>query len=284
MLFTIAIPTYNNAPVIENAIKSALNQKIESEYEILIVNNASTDNTIEVLSAYKNESKIRILTNETNVDMYENHNICLSEAKGDYVIFLHSDDELFSYSLSLFEERIKQRNYPPRYIIWGHSMYFDYQNSIRLGNQDVNQVFSGSNAIACFLWGGLTPSGTCYSRKSVLEIGGFSPMKTKITPCDWYILFWASFNFFEFEMMDRMLLKRTVSSTGMLFSEEERKRSIVDMFEMLFEKLTDQQREQLLGIIYNCHITYLVLLLANYFNKRQIVRIKIREKLKKLLF
>lgn len=60
MLFTIAIPTYNNASTIRNAVDSALNQDYNQEYEILIVNNASTDSTLDKLSDYT-DSKVRII-------------------------------------------------------------------------------------------------------------------------------------------------------------------------------------------------------------------------------
>lgn len=69
MLFTIAIPTYNNASTIRNAVDSALNQDYNQEYEILIVNNASTDSTLDKLSDYT-DSKVRIVSNERTVDLF----------------------------------------------------------------------------------------------------------------------------------------------------------------------------------------------------------------------
>ena len=81
MLFTIAIPTYNNVSTIKNAIDSALNQDYNQDYEVLVVNNASTDSTLEEISAYTG-SKIRIVSNERTVDLFQNHTICFNEAKG----------------------------------------------------------------------------------------------------------------------------------------------------------------------------------------------------------
>jgi len=63
MLFTIAIPTFNNENTILTAIKSALNQDIDIEYEVLVVNNASTDLTLEKIKSIKS-SKMRIINNK----------------------------------------------------------------------------------------------------------------------------------------------------------------------------------------------------------------------------
>lgn len=285
MLFTIAIPTYNNAKTVSKAIESAINQDYKDEYEVLIVNNASTDNTAEVLSQYKENTIVRVETNAKTVDLFENHNVCFEKAKGDYVLFIHSDDELYPFALTVLEERIRQRHYPPRYILWGHSMLYDFQEYIRIGNQQVNTVFSGANAIASFLVGGLTPSGTCYSKKSILEIGGFPSMKSRATPNDWFILIWAAFNCFEFEMMDRMIYKRFLSGTASMVSTKKNEDiANLEMFSILFEKLNDFQKKKLLKIIYKRGRLQLVLLLKDYYSNAQIFKLRLKTRLHSLFF
>lgn len=251
MLFTIAIPTYNNAKTISKAIESAINQDYKDEYEVLIVNNASTDETAEVLTQYSSNPRVRVETNETTVDLFANHNVCFEKAKGDYVLFIHSDDVLYPYALTILNDRIKQRHYPPRYIVWGHSMFRDYQTGLDAVGQRLNEVFGGALAIRCFLnAAGLTPSGTCYSRQSILNIGAFPPMSTRTSPMDWYILLWAAINCFEFEMIDRMFFYRTDASTAInSISVKEINHDKKEMFDILFKRLNSTQKNSLLFYI-----------------------------------
>ncbi|MGD9558650.1 MAG: glycosyltransferase family 2 protein, partial [Mangrovibacterium sp.] len=57
MLFSIVIPTYNNAATLRKSIESAINHQYHLNYEVLVVNIASTDHTLETLNRFK--GKIR---------------------------------------------------------------------------------------------------------------------------------------------------------------------------------------------------------------------------------
>ena len=209
MLFSILIPTYNNEATIERAVKSALNQDYTEEYEVIVANNASTDRTAEVLESIK-DSKLRIVTNSQTVSMYENHNVLLHEAKGDYILFCHSDDQLCSCALSILVKELQRRLYPSKFIIWGHSMIRDFSRY----NKDIqiNQMFSGEIAKRVFVQGGLTPSGTCFSREAMAQMGGF-PIVEGTFDIDWIFEALAAFDGWEFEMIDRLLYKREYAST-----------------------------------------------------------------------
>lgn len=209
MLFSVLIPTYNNEATIERAIKSALNQDYTEEYEVIVANNASTDRTAEVLESIK-DSKLRIVTNSQTVSMYENHNVLLHEAKGDYILFCHSDDQLCRGALSILAEELQRRLYPSKFIIWGHSMIRDfsrYNNDFQL-----NQMFSGEIAKRVFVQAGLTPSGTCFSREAMTQMGGF-PIPEILCDIDWIFEALAAFDGWEFEMIDRLLYRREYAST-----------------------------------------------------------------------
>lgn len=241
MLFTIAIPTYNNANIVTKAINSCLDLDFDEEYEILIVNNASTDNTKEILKKFENEKKIRIIENKETVDQFQNHNICFQEAKGKYVLFCHSDDELKRDSLNTLKKKLEERNYPEKYIVWGQSMFRDFYGFLRELNISYNTIISGERAILFFsIPNGLTPSGTCYSRNSILKIGGFYKMFSKTTPNDWTIMLNAALNEFEFEMIDKMLFIRKFASTAIKVSNEQRR---IDMFDAFKEFLYNQPVE-----------------------------------------
>ena len=209
MLFSVLIPTYNNEATIERAIRSALNQDYTEEYEVIVANNASTDRTAEVLESIK-DSKLRIVTNSQTVSMYENHNVLLHEAKGNYILFCHSDDQLCRGALSILAEELQRRLYPSKFIIWGHSMIRDFS---RYNNDfQINQMFSGEIAKRVFVQSGLTPSGTCFSREAMTQMGGF-PIPEILCDIDWIFEALAAFDGWEFEMIDRLLYRREYAST-----------------------------------------------------------------------
>jgi glycosyltransferase involved in cell wall biosynthesis len=91
---TIAIPNYNGGENLRRAIRSCkyirLNQK---DFEILVIDNKSTDDSIQVVNALKNEfSNIRIWQNDANVGRVQNWNVCLDKAKGKYLVLLFTND------------------------------------------------------------------------------------------------------------------------------------------------------------------------------------------------
>ena len=91
-LCTIAIPVYNREALIKVALESALAQDAPG-LEILVVDNASTDGTWDVLQSYS-DPRLRLVRNDHNVGLYGNLNRCLELAQGKYIRILCSDDRL----------------------------------------------------------------------------------------------------------------------------------------------------------------------------------------------
>lgn len=93
-LVTIAIPNHNTGAYISEAIESALSQTFQN-IEILIVDNASTDNSREIIKHWAQKStRIVVHYYDTLVIHVDNWNRCLNHARGKYIVFLHADDRL----------------------------------------------------------------------------------------------------------------------------------------------------------------------------------------------
>ncbi len=91
---SVLVPTYNYARFLPEAIESVLAQDF-SDYELLIADDASTDNTREVVTALvARDPRVRCVIHPRNVGMVNNWNYCLQEARGEYVKFLFGDDRL----------------------------------------------------------------------------------------------------------------------------------------------------------------------------------------------
>ena len=85
------MPSYNTAQFIGQSIQSVLTQTYLN-WELIIVDDCSTDNTEKVVSAFLNDNRIIFLKNERNSGAAVSRNRALKEAKGKWIAFLDSDD------------------------------------------------------------------------------------------------------------------------------------------------------------------------------------------------
>lgn len=100
MKLSIIIPAYNCGKFIEECIYSCNNQGLDkNEYEIIVVNDGSTDNTSEILEQQTSHIKNLIITNQRNSGVSVARNKGLITAGGQYVIFVDGDDVLREGSL-----------------------------------------------------------------------------------------------------------------------------------------------------------------------------------------
>ena len=105
---SVIIPTYNRADVLPRAIDSALDQTL-SDVEILVVDDASADETESVVTAY-DDSRVTYLCHETNQGGSAARNTGIAAASGDYVALLDSDDEWAPTKLQRQVETIERRS------------------------------------------------------------------------------------------------------------------------------------------------------------------------------
>lgn len=90
-LVSIIMPSYNTANYIEASIESVRHQTYEN-WELIIVDDCSVDNTDEVVRTFLTDERIRYLKNEKNSGAAVSRNRALREAKGKWIAFLDSDD------------------------------------------------------------------------------------------------------------------------------------------------------------------------------------------------
>jgi glycosyltransferase involved in cell wall biosynthesis len=97
--FSVVIPTYNRAAFIEATLQSVLNQTYP-HYEIIVVDNCSTDNTEELLQPYISAGQIYFIKHEQNFERARSRNTGMSAARGDFVSLLDSDDFMYLTNLA----------------------------------------------------------------------------------------------------------------------------------------------------------------------------------------
>jgi glycosyltransferase involved in cell wall biosynthesis len=89
-LVTIAIPTRNRALIVGEAVKKALAQSY-SNIEVLVSDNASTDDTLTTLKSIT-DPRLHILTSREDIGANANYSKCIREAKGDFLLIVPDDD------------------------------------------------------------------------------------------------------------------------------------------------------------------------------------------------
>jgi len=117
---TVYIPTYNYGRYIEQAIDSVLKQTMD-DWELIVINDGSTDNTSEILKKYEGHPKIRIIEQQ-NRGLTVSNNIALRLSEGKYLVRLDADDYLDENALLVLSNMLDSRPeiglvYPDYYVI-----------------------------------------------------------------------------------------------------------------------------------------------------------------------
>lgn len=89
---SIIVPNYNHAAYLDRRIGSVLNQTYR-DTEVLLLDDASTDNSREIITRYESDPRVRVILNETNSgSVFEQWNRGMHEAQGEFIWIAESDD------------------------------------------------------------------------------------------------------------------------------------------------------------------------------------------------
>jgi len=169
VFISICIPTFRRCRVISTAIKSAINQQYDN-YEIIVVDNHSNDGTVELVNEFCNP-KLSLYVNEKTVSMYENHNIALGKARANWLVVLHSDEELKPNALRDFNKLIISNGEKK---IGAISPLMERPSvNILAKERWFKSVIDGVLAKCMIINGIGSPSGVCYNRQAMLDVGSF---------------------------------------------------------------------------------------------------------------
>lgn len=139
-MISLIITAYNYAQYIERAIRSALDQSLpKSEFEVIVVNDASTDETAQILENY--QDVVRVFNLTTNVGLSAARNFGIRKARGQNVVFLDADDYLHSEVLRLQKTFLSENNLIDAVAI-------DYYLVNERG-QHIEHIDSSEKPIAC---------------------------------------------------------------------------------------------------------------------------------------
>jgi len=108
-LFSVIVPTYNTKKYLRQCINSVLSQKYQN-FEIILVNDCSTDGSGKICEGYKKNKKVKIIHNKKNCGAGLSRNKGISVSTGKYILFLDSDDYLYQGCFTGLEKLIRKNN------------------------------------------------------------------------------------------------------------------------------------------------------------------------------
>jgi glycosyltransferase involved in cell wall biosynthesis len=169
MLFSIVIPTYNRADLLRRTLKSVFDQEFK-DFEVIVVDDGSTDDAEAVVRLWGD--KIQFLwTNQSGPGAARNFGV--SQARGEYVAFLDSDDLWFPWTLQSFAELIEQYDQPT--MLSASLIEFTDEHELSLVKNGVIEAVAFPDYFASSRWGYFVGAGMAVIRREeLLSTGGFT--------------------------------------------------------------------------------------------------------------
>lgn len=157
-LITIVIATYNADKTLKSALDSIINQTY-SDWECLIIDGASQDNTLTIIKEYKTLDKRIKFISEPDTGIYDAFNKGWKLAKGEWIYYLGADDQLLNNGLQSFYNNFSDTVD----IIYGN-IYFKAGQNIKKGiSPNPNKM---TNNMACHQC-------ICMRKECIKDLGGF---------------------------------------------------------------------------------------------------------------
>lgn len=168
-LVSVVIITYNRGNYINFAIQSVLEQNY-SNYEIIVIDDASSDNTKDVLQDYINNGTIKYFRNEFNRGIVFNRNRGLELSSGKYIAVLDSDDLWCDKEKLQKQVEFLEKNFD--YAVIGGNIITINNKGENIG-EIKNEVDNKKIKNKILLKNQFANSSVLYSKDKIMELGGY---------------------------------------------------------------------------------------------------------------
>ena len=219
-LISVVIPAYNAEQFLDETLESVLSQTYEN-WECIIVNDGSTDNTESVAKKWcEKDSRFR-LTNKENGGLSSARNWGIKESKAEYIAFLDADDILTSDSLEVRINVLIEQNVD---LVATKLQHFtDKLPKVSKNNARQDVLYYAKEGLTQLMaFNKVTPS-TVLCKKSVMdEVGGFTWHKKAEDLHCWLKVLFAGYKIYRIDetLLLYRLVENSMSSTDRNCSKE----------------------------------------------------------------
>lgn len=194
MQISILIVTYNRARFIRAAVDSALSQDYP-DLEVVVVDDGSTDDTAEIVAGLT-DSRLRYV-HKPNGGVSSARNRAIEEARGEFIIWLDSDDVLLPGTVAAYADAL--REHPECDIFYGHLRLMDQDD--RATGEKRYRNYDPQDVIPALVHGGIAPQPGVFIRRSIFErIGTYDPDMAYAEDYDWFS---RAAEFYRFKLVPR---------------------------------------------------------------------------------
>lgn len=195
LLVSIIIPTFNRASWLKGAIESVLEQNFKN-YELLIIDDGSTDHTSEIVTNYSDKVKYYY---QSNKGPSAARNLGINEAQANLIAFLDSDDRWLKKKLQIQVDLMM--NHPEIKICYTDEIWI--RNSVRVNQKKVHQKYSGWIYQRCLPLCIISPSSVLIHREVFDRVGLFDE---KLLVCEDYDLWLRVSSHFPITFINQPLI------------------------------------------------------------------------------
>lgn len=123
MKFSIIIPVYNVEQYLRKCLDSVLEQSYKGDYEVICVNDGSTDGSLAILEEYAKQNSKIVVIDSPNGGTASARNLGLNAAKGKYIWFVDSDDWVLPQSLEVLAEALQRQS--PEVLCFNGKLFYE---------------------------------------------------------------------------------------------------------------------------------------------------------------
>ena len=111
MFISVIVPVYNVEKYLDKCLESLLNQHY-SDMEIVVVDDKSTDGSLNIAKKYEKYTNVKVVAKEKNSGLSDTRNVGIKESCGQYIMFLDSDDYVENGCIAKIQGIIEKENAP----------------------------------------------------------------------------------------------------------------------------------------------------------------------------
>lgn len=201
-LVTVLMPVYNAERFVRDAIDSILRQTLQ-DFELLIINDASTDNSLSIISSYR-DARIRIINNATNAGISASLNKGIHHSSTELIARMDADD--ISHPSRLQKQYEFFQNNPGCALLSSWVNVITEDGKFIRSEEFRSKYYYYNMTFDCWMY---HPS-VMYKKSTVLDAGGYNSMYSED-----YDLFWHIMRKYKIDNLEEALLDYRVTSQSL---------------------------------------------------------------------